>query len=74
VVEEVRRGSRVFLLACRACSTRGDAKSPVCPRAGCGDDDGCRSLQGNEAQGEIVLEVRKNLNAAREQMEASDRR
>jgi hypothetical protein len=49
-------------------------KSPVCSRAGCGDDDDCRSLQGNEAQGEIVLEVRKNLNAAREQKEASDRR
>jgi hypothetical protein len=48
-------------------------KSPVCSREGGGDGDDCRSLQGNEAHGEIVLEERKNLNAAREQKDASDR-
>jgi hypothetical protein len=47
-------------------------KSPVCPRAGGSDDGVCRSLQGNEAQGEIALKERKNLNAAREQKDASD--
>jgi hypothetical protein len=49
-------------------------KSPVRSRAGGGDDDVGRSLQGNEAQGEIALEERKNLNAAREQKDAADRR